>query len=187
MMRNIFKITIVALAFLTLAACGEKDNAPIPKPLATNIAADLKVDPVWKNSVGNGAFVANLRYQLAQNKQNIYVSAYNGSVTLLNSQTGNVIWKKSYKTTFSSGASIGEDARAQRDVVVMLMLNLSLRDASAWRDSCLRASWGFWAATTRGRAVLAMHDAGSKQEMRVQAEKKMAELGSAGMRHICNL
>lgn len=100
------------LSGLSDSIFGEDDSADPPAPLL-EYAAELQIDVLWKESVGNGADKQYLKLIPAVQGDRIFAGDRKGTLQARNAATGDLIWETGGEFEFSSGPGLG------RQVLVM--------------------------------------------------------------------
>jgi len=91
---------------------GDDDSADPPAAL-TEYKAELEVDVLWKESVGDGADKKFLKLIPAVQSDRIYAADRNGKLQARSTTNGELVWETDSELAYSAGPSIG------RDVLVM--------------------------------------------------------------------
>ena len=91
---------------------GEDDSADPPATL-TEYQAELQIDVIWKESVGDGADKQFLKLIPAVQLDRIYAADHNGKLQARNTANGDLLWESDNELAFSAGPGLG------REVLVM--------------------------------------------------------------------
>lgn len=91
---------------------GEEDSADPPAEL-TEYKAELKIDVLWKESVGNGADKQFLKLIPAVQDDRIYAADRRGTLQARNTGNGDLIWETNSNLAYSAGPGL------DRSVLVM--------------------------------------------------------------------
>ena len=91
---------------------GGEDNADPPSPLV-EYSPEVKIEEVWKESVGVGTDQQSLKLLPAVGAAKIVAADRNGLVQARDLQTGRLIWEAETDVQFSGGPGLG------RDVVIL--------------------------------------------------------------------
>lgn len=98
-----------------LAGCHsfKKENVEPPTPLDKKFEPTLKVDRLWKSSVGDGAAESGVRMRPAVADGVLYAASTDGKIRAFDANTGKTLWSKSTRQHgwFGWGDAKREDAR----------------------------------------------------------------------------
>lgn len=86
---------------------GGEDNSD-PARTLVDYAAEIKIDVLWKESVGAGAAEQSLKLIPAIANGKIFAADHEGLVQARNEKTGDLIWKVNTEKSVSSGAGVGD-------------------------------------------------------------------------------
>lgn len=92
---------------LTEYVLGDDDNADPPKALEENFQAELQIDTVWKNSIGEGADGQFLKLQAAVKSEIVFVADRYGLLQARNGINGDLAWETKTNFPFSAGPGVG--------------------------------------------------------------------------------
>lgn len=109
-MKNVFRITSLALATMLLASCGifgDKDEKLEPMELV-DFDQTLKIRKVWDAKVGGDAEFLELGLQPAGDGSRIYAASHDGNVVAFNPENGRQIWRNKLDIALTSGPGVGE-------------------------------------------------------------------------------
>src|SRR5699024_11050802 len=107
MMRTIaYPLTVIALAALTLTACGGPEPIRVPTPLQDIATPAVPPSVIWTSSGGNGSSGQLSGFQLAVNGGTIYVANDGGTVAALDASSGSTIWSASQEQRLISGPAV---------------------------------------------------------------------------------
>lgn len=87
---------------------GEDDTAD-PPALLTEFQAELQIDVLWKESVGDGADKQFLKLIPAVQSDRIYAADRQGTLQARNTSNGDLIWESSNELTYSAGPGLGRE------------------------------------------------------------------------------
>ncbi len=97
------------LSGLSESVFGEEDTADPPAEL-TEYQAELKIEPIWKASVGNGAAKQFLKLIPAVQADRIFAADHTGVLQARNTANGDLIWETNTGLSFSAGPGLGREA-----------------------------------------------------------------------------
>lgn len=92
---------------LTEYVLGDDDNADPPKALEENFQAELQIDTVWKNTIGEGADGQFLKLQAAVKSEIVFVADRYGLLQARNGINGDLAWETKTNFPFSAGPGVG--------------------------------------------------------------------------------
>ncbi|MGR8930392.1 MAG: outer membrane protein assembly factor BamB [Gammaproteobacteria bacterium] len=87
---------------------GDDDSSDPPAEL-TEYQAELKIDILWKESVGGGADKQLLKLIPAIRNDRIYAADHNGRLQAHNTADGNLIWEADSELPYSAGPGLGSN------------------------------------------------------------------------------
>ena len=94
------------LSGLSDSIFGEDDSADPPAEL-TEYQAEVQIDVLWKESVGNGADKQFLKLIPAVQGDRIFAADHNGTLQARNAGNGDLVWESSSELAFSAGPGLG--------------------------------------------------------------------------------
>lgn len=128
----------VAVLALAISACSSNPNEHKPSPLPPLPAKveQVKLQRLWKVSVGDGIGDDVIKLRIARQNNVFYVASHDGVIMAVNDQ-GQVLWQQKTRLTLTGGVSAGYGmvlvATAKGEV-----LALNARDGAAlWRKTLL--------------------------------------------------
>ena len=102
-------------SLLVLAGCHsfKKENIQPPTPLVKDFAPTVKVERIWRNSVGDGAGDSGVRLRPTVVDGVLYADSTDGKLAAFDAGTGKELWSKSTRTHgwFGWGDKNRKDAR----------------------------------------------------------------------------
>lgn len=91
-------------AALLLGACSSKDIDPDEQPAELiKFDAALKIDRVWRRSVGDGTELLRLGLRPATDGQKVYAAAHDGKVLAVEAVSGKKVWNVKTRLPLSAG------------------------------------------------------------------------------------
>ncbi|MGH8282882.1 MAG: outer membrane protein assembly factor BamB [Gammaproteobacteria bacterium] len=99
------KIITVAVLALLVAACASSNVEP-PAPLV-KFTPKVKVERLWKDSIGSSDAIMRFGIAAASDDTNIYTASNNGDIYAFALKDGSRRWKVSTKLSISAGPGVG--------------------------------------------------------------------------------
>lgn len=107
---NKLKISAVLMASIAITGCSGffvgKSNAPVPAPIDASVNASM-VRTVWSASGLGNSQETSLRFTLADGQGVIYVANANGSVSAIDSSSGQKRWSTKVDALYTGAATNG--------------------------------------------------------------------------------
>lgn len=107
---NKLKISAVLMASIAMTGCSGffvgKSNAPVPAPIDASVNASM-VRTVWSASGLGNSQETSLRFTLADGQGVIYVANANGSVSAIDSSSGQKRWSTKVDALYTGAATNG--------------------------------------------------------------------------------
>lgn len=113
-MKRFWAIALTS-SLVVLAGCHsfKKENVEPPTPLDKKFEPTLKVERVWKSSIGDGAAESGVRMRPAVADGVVYAASTDGKIAAFDAASGKKLWSKSTRQHgwFGWGDAKREDAR----------------------------------------------------------------------------
>jgi outer membrane protein assembly factor BamB len=113
-MKRFWAIALTS-SLVVLAGCHsfKKENVEPPTPLDKKLQPTVKVERMWKSSIGDGAADSGVRMRPTVVDNVLYAASTDGKITAFEASTGKKLWSKSTRQHgwFGWGDAKREDAR----------------------------------------------------------------------------
>lgn len=110
-MKRVILNVVMVLITVLLSGCSyfsNTDNTTPPAPLV-QFKPSLNVTQMWSTKVGSGSTKYYLKLTPAVAHNKVYVSDYDGLVSAVNVNTGQLVWQIDAKTDLTSGVAVDGD------------------------------------------------------------------------------
>lgn len=101
-MKKFQKIFILPAVFAAMLAGCATDNTPKPTVLSEVAPHAIQVKPLWFKTVGNGTSGEYLSLGSTLQGTTLLNASYNGEVTAMNVQNGNILWQTNIQHSISA-------------------------------------------------------------------------------------